>query len=156
MKSDLTSTAEGRALNSTYITLKLRGVEAGEAVRGWKSLMNIHCSQHLGLSIFTLNNIPISTAKQENHQTQGVSPYVSKNAQNNSNHITGHSNRILNQNFFFKKIYLAGPGLCCGVRTLSYGMWDLVLQPGMEPGSLHWELGGLATGLPLGSPRISW
>ena len=91
---------------------------------------------------------PYLTAKQENHQTQGVSPYVPKNAQNNSNHITGHSNRILNQNFFFKKIYLAGPGLCCGVRTLSYGMWDLVLQPGMEPGSMHWELGGLATGPP--------
>ena len=34
--------------------------------------------------------------------------------------------------FFFKNIYLAVPGL-------SYGIWDLVPWPGVEPGPLHWE-----------------
>ena len=33
----------------------------------------------------------------------------------------------------------------------SYGMWDLVPQPGLNPSSLHWEHGVLATG-PQGSP----
>ena len=34
----------------------------------------------------------------------------------------------------------------CAMQTISCGMWDLLLQPGIEPGSLHWELGVLSTG----------
>ena len=52
---------------------------------------------------------------------------------------------------FFKKqifIYLAAPGLSCSIWTLSCGMWDLVLRPGIKPGPLHWECGVLATGPP--------
>ena len=38
-------------------------------------------------------------------------------------------------------IYLAAPGLSCG-------MWALVPQPGIEPRPLHWEHGVLTTGPP--------
>ena len=42
-------------------------------------------------------------------------------------------------NFFFFSIfifiYLAAPGLRCGMQTLSCGMWDLVPRPGIEPQS---------------------
>ena len=34
------------------------------------------------------------------------------------------------------------------MQTLSCGIWDLTLWPGIEPGPLHWEFGVLATGLP--------
>ena len=48
---------------------------------------------------------------------------------------------------FFKNIYfiLTLPGLRCGLRdlcfsrqTLGSSMWDLVLQPGLEPGPPAW------------------
>ena len=35
-----------------------------------------------------------------------------------------------------------------GMKTLTCGMWDLVLTQGLNPPSLHWELEVLATGLP--------
>ena len=50
--------------------------------------------------------------------------------------------------FFFQHlfVYLAALGLSCstwdpdfGIRTLSCGVWDLVPQPGIEPGPLHRE-----------------
>ena len=41
--------------------------------------------------------------------------------------------------FFFPIVYLAVPGLSCSV-------WDLVPQPGIEPGPLHWDRRVLGTG----------
>ena len=39
--------------------------------------------------------------------------------------------------------------LCCDMRTLSCGMWDLVPWPGIEPRAICIEmLGALATGPP--------
>ena len=32
----------------------------------------------------------------------------------------------------FISAYSAAPGLTCGIHTLSYGVWDLVPQPGIE------------------------
>ena len=56
---------------------------------------------------------------------------------------------------FFKKkllfIYLAVPGLSCSIWTLSFGMWDPIPWPGIEPRPLHWEHRVLATG-PQGKP----
>ena len=39
----------------------------------------------------------------------------------------------------------------CGI--FSWGTWDLVLQPGVEPKPLHWALGVLTTGPPGKSPE---
>ena len=58
-------------------------------------------------------------------------------------------------------IYLTVSGLLCGTQylfscgtwTLSWGMWDLVLWPWIEPGPLHWELSVLAIGSPGKCPR---
>ena len=47
--------------------------------------------------------------------------------------------------FFFQ---LQHSGSLVGARKLSCGMWDLVLTQGLNPHSLHWELGVLATWLP--------
>ena len=53
-------------------------------------------------------------------------------------------------NTFYNKIfiYLAVLSLSCSMCTLSYGMWDLVPWPGIEPGPLQWEGRVLATGPP--------
>ena len=48
----------------------------------------------------------------------------------------------------FKLIYLTALGLICN-------MWGLVLRPGMEPSSLHWELRILATEPPGESPSFA-
>ena len=47
--------------------------------------------------------------------------------------------------------------LCFGVQDLLFqlGTWDLVLGPGIDPGPLHWEKGGLATGPPGKCPTTS-
>ena len=37
---------------------------------------------------------------------------------------------------WFIIIYLAAPGITCGLRTLSCGMWDLVPCPGIKSGPL--------------------
>ena len=69
------------------------------------------------------------------------------------NRIESPEINIFMVNFFLKNIYLAAPGLSCGmqdlcygmwdlffffsscgVRILSCGMWDLVPQPGIKPG----------------------
>ena len=36
----------------------------------------------------------------------------------------------------------------CGIQALSWGMWNLVPWPGIEPGPLHWKQGVLAMGPP--------
>ena len=46
--------------------------------------------------------------------------------------------------FFLIFIYLAVPGLSCGVFSCS--IWNLVSRLGSNPGPLHWEHGVLATG----------
>ena len=58
--------------------------------------------------------------------------------------------------YFLKNIYLAAPGLSCPkslifvdtCSLLSWGMWDLIPWPGIQPGPLHWELRILASGPP--------
>ena len=41
------------------------------------------------------------------------------------------------------------------MQTLIWDMWDLVPQPGIEPRTLHWECGVLATGPPGKSLSLS-
>ena len=55
--------------------------------------------------------------------------------------------------FFFYFLYLAAPGLSCGMRTLSCSMGELVPQLGIELGPLLWEHG--ATGPPGKSPHFT-
>ena len=46
----------------------------------------------------------------------------------------------------FKNIFLSAPGLCCSMQTLSWGMWDLITRPGIEPGPPALGAWVLATG----------
>ena len=51
--------------------------------------------------------------------------------------------RVLDVGFL---VFIAACGIfSCGTWTLSCSMWDLVPLPGIEPRSLHWKHGVLAT-----------
>ena len=58
--------------------------------------------------------------------------------------------------FFLLNIYLAVPGLCCGVQDLWLQSVGSSSQSRIEPGPLHWEQGVLATGPPRKSFNIKF
>ena len=45
-------------------------------------------------------------------------------------------------------IFITARGIFSCMNTLTFGTWNPVPWPGMEPGPLHWECGALATAPP--------
>ena len=80
-------------------------------------------------------------------------PPQKKNKTKNKNSGTLKPGAITEIFIFFYFLYLAAPGLSCGMRTLSCSMGELVPQLGIELGPLLWEHG--ATGPPGKSPHFT-
>ena len=111
-------------------TQEARGQEAGAKERNEESLASVEC--------MTLSSFVICYFGFHNHPLQSVGW---------DSHL-----HFLFFLFVFKNIYLAIRILSCSLDILSWGMWDLVPGPGIEPrpsafwaqSLSHWKHQGIA------------